>query len=167
MNRFLLLLALAFCLTAWGQSSEIANPDPKVEVRLKAISEELRCLVCQNQTIADSNAPLAVDLRQQIRGMIGAGKTDDEIRGYMVERFGNFVLYKPPFNAATALLWAGPGLLIVFAFAAVFVMLRRRREAVGAAQPPDAPHRREIEALLAADENPDPVRGQAASSRRR
>jgi cytochrome c-type biogenesis protein CcmH len=151
-----LVLALLFgaSTAAWSQSAEIANPDPLVEARLKSISHELRCLVCQNQTIADSNAPLAVDLRQQTRAMIAAGKSDDEIRAYMVERYGDFVLYKPPLNAATAILWVAPGLLIVGGFAALFVMLRRRRTAVEGAAPPDAERRREIEALLASDQDP-------------
>jgi len=118
----------------------------------------LRCLVCQNQTIADSNAPLAVDLRQQVRGMISDGKSDDEIRGYMVDRYGDFVLYKPPFNFVTAVLWVGPGLLIVFGFAVMLVMLRRRRDAAGATPPPDPTRRREIEALLATEDEAKPRR---------
>jgi len=156
MKRFLLSLVLAASLAASGQSTEIANADPKVEARLKAIAEELRCLVCQNQTIADSNAPLALDLRQQTRAMIAAGKTDDEIRGYMVERYGDFVLYKPPFNAATAFLWVGPGLLIVLGFAALVIMIRRRNAATGEAPLPDAARRREIEALLQSGDEAKP-----------
>ena len=115
--------------------------------------------MCQNQTIADSNAPLALDLRQQTRAMIAAGKTDDEIRAYMVERYGDFVLYKPPFKATTAVLWVGPGLLIVIGFTVMFVMLRRRRDAADASPPPDATRRREIEALLVRDEGPGPNKG--------
>ena len=91
MKRLLPSIVLAASLAAWGQSAEIAHPDPRVEARLKVIAHELRCLVCQNQTIADSNAPLAVDLRQQVRGMVASGKSDDEIRTYMVERYGDFV----------------------------------------------------------------------------
>ena len=159
MRRFLAVLALfAASIAAWGQSAEVANPDPKVEARLKSIAHELRCLVCQNQTIADSNAPLAVDLRQQVRGMISDGKSDDEIRGYMVDRYGDFVLYKPPFNFVTAVLWVGPGLLIVFGFAVMLVMLRRRRDAAGATPPPDPTRRREIEALLATEDEAKPRR---------
>jgi cytochrome c-type biogenesis protein CcmH len=127
-----------------------------VEARLKSIAHELRCLVCQNQTIADSDAPLAVDLRQQVRGMIREGKSDEEIRGYMTDRYGDFVLYKPPFNAVTAVLWVGPALLIVGGFSALFVMLRRRRQAAEGAPSPDAARRREIEALLASDEDAKP-----------
>ncbi len=158
MKRLALILAVAASLAAWGQSTEIANPDPKVEARLKTIAHELRCLVCQNQTIADSDAPLAVDLRKQVRVMIRDGKSDDEIRGYMVDRYGDFVLYKPPFNAVTAVLWVGPGLLIVGGFAGLALMIRRRREAAVAAPPPDAARQREIEALLAADPDGKPRR---------
>lgn len=158
MKRLLAALLASTVLAAWGQSAEVANADPKVEARLKAIAHELRCLVCQNQTIADSDAPLAVDLRQQTRAMIREGKTDDEIRAYMVERYGDFVLYKPPFNAATAVLWVAPGLLVVGGLAGLFVLLRRRREAAQAAAAPlDEKRRREIEALLAPE--PDSKKG--------
>jgi cytochrome c-type biogenesis protein CcmH len=153
MKKLLAPLLLAASLGAWGQSTEIANPDPKVEARLKSIAHELRCLVCQNQTIADSDAPLAVDLRQQTRRMIAEGRSDDEIRAYMVERYGDFVLYKPPFNAMTAVLWVGPALLIAGGFLLLIVAMRRRRDAAQPAAPPlDANRRREIEALLASDE---------------
>ena len=153
MKRLLAPLLLAAATLAWGQSAEIANPDPKVEARLKAIAHELRCLVCQNQTIADSDAPLAVDLRQQTRKMIAEGKSDDEIRAYMVERYGDFVLYKPPFNAATALLWVAPGLLVVGGLAGLVVLLRRRRSiTTRPASPPTtsrpgATHSRAVAAL--------------------
>ena len=82
--------------------------DPVVEKRLQALSEELRCLVCQNQTIADSNAELAQDLRREIRGMIASGKNDKDIIDFMVVRYGDFVLYRPPFKGITLLLWGGP-----------------------------------------------------------
>ena len=127
------VLAILSPALAMAQSSEIANPNPAVEARLKGLAHELRCLVCQNQTIADSDAPLAVDLRKQIRGMIAAGKTDDDIRAYMVERYGNFVLYKPPFSASTALLWAGPFVLLLIGVI-VMVRLLRRRAPVAAAK---------------------------------
>jgi cytochrome c-type biogenesis protein CcmH len=145
---FLLTVALGAGGLAWGQSAEVANPDPKVEARLKAIAHELRCLVCQNQTIADSDAPLAVDLRRQTRAMIAAGKSDEEIRGYMVERYGDFVLYKPPFNAATAVLWVAPGLLVVGGLAGLVLMLRRRKAQAVPQAAPDAGKLRDIAALL-------------------
>ena len=141
------LLSLA-ASGAFGQASEIAHPDPVIEQRLKDLAEELRCLVCQNQTIADSNAPLALDLRNQIRTQIAQGRTDDQIRAYMVERYGDFVLYKPPFKANTALLWLAPALLLLGGGAVFWVVVRRRRPQTDTA-PELAPQRRaEIEALL-------------------
>ena len=91
-----------------------------------AISSELRCLVCQNQTIADSHAELAVDLRAQVREMLQAGKTDQQITEYMTARYGDFVLYRPPFKPATALLWIGPAAMVLIGLGALFVVLRRR-----------------------------------------
>ena len=136
MRALLAALLAAFSLVAFGQASEIANPDPKVEQRLKSLADELRCLVCQNQTIADSNAPLAVDLRQQIRTQIAQGRTDSDIRAYMVERYGNFVLYRPPLTASTLLLWGGPALLLGGGIAVFIVTVRRRRASAAAAPAP-------------------------------
>ena len=138
MRSTLAALACAFALGALAQSAEIANPDPKVEARLKELANELRCLVCQNQTIADSNAPLAVDLRQQIRGQIAQGASDEQIRDYMVQRYGDFVLYKPPMRATTILLWAGPVLLVFLGAGAFVAIVRRRREAPPAGSLPAA-----------------------------
>ena len=147
MRSALAALLLVFAGAAFGQASELANPDPAVERRLKGLAEELRSLVCQNQTIADSNAPLAVDLRNQIRGQIGQGKSDDQIRDYMVQRYGDFVLYKPPFHAATALLWLGPPLLIAAGIGVFLVVVRKRRAAPPG--PEVSPKRRkELESLL-------------------
>src|SRR5207244_7243562 len=112
---------------AFGQASEVATPDRAIEQRLKTLGEELRCLVCQNQTIADSNAPLALDLRNQIRAQVAQGRSDDQIRAYMVERYGDFVLYKPPFKAVTAILWAGPFLLLLAGIWALVAIVRRGR----------------------------------------
>jgi len=145
-------LLLAFAGFAFGQPISVDRPDPRTEDRLKALAEELRCLVCQNQTIADSNAPLAVDLRNQIRGQIAEGRSDDQIRGYMVERYGDFVLYRPPFHATTALLWLGPPLLVVGGVAAFVVVVRRRRTAAVASDVP-ASRRKELEALLEAEKD--------------
>ena len=137
---------LCFAISAYGQSSEIAHPDAAVERRMKDLAEELRCLVCQNQTIADSSAPLALDLRNQIRDQVAQGKSDAQIRAYMVERYGDFVLYRPPFKATTAILWLAPALLILCG-AISFVVIVRRRPAPE--EPVAAPERRaEIEALL-------------------
>ena len=157
MRKLVALLLLAFfAAAALAQSSELAKPDAKTEERPKALAHELRCLVCQNQTIADSNAPLAVDLRQQIRGQIAQGRSDDQIRSYMVERYGDFVLYNPPFKATTAVLWAAPVLLIVgglFAFAGV---VRRRRPTAAEATDVSPQRRAEVERLLQGEEPPPP-----------
>lgn len=145
--KLLLVIALALCAATFAraQSSELANADPKTEARLKVLAEELRCLVCQNQTIADSNAPLAVDLRNQIRTQISQGRDDDQIRDYMVQRYGDFVLYKPPFKATTALLWIGPFVLVLAAFGMLAAMLRRRRPEANEVKPG---RRKELEKLL-------------------
>ena len=136
--RLLLLLTLAaLLLPGFAKDAEPVNSDPALEKRVMALAVELRCLVCQNQTIADSHAELAVDLRNQIRTMLQQGQSDDQIRRYMTDRYGDFVLYKPPFKATTALLWVGPPLLLVAALAALFVMLRRRQNASPDAFDPD------------------------------
>jgi cytochrome c-type biogenesis protein CcmH len=141
-----MVFAMASSL-AWGQASEIDKPDAAVEQRLKDLAEELRCLVCQNQTIADSNAPLALDLRNQIRTQIAQGRSDDQIRAYMVERYGDFVLYKPPFKMTTLVLWLGPLLLLV-AGAAIFWKVVAKRRPTQTAPGPAPGRRSEIEALL-------------------
>ena len=106
---------------------------------MMALATQLRCLVCQNQTIADSHADLAVDLRQEIREMMLRGMSDAQIRHYMTERYGDFVLYKPPFKSSTWLLWLGPPLLLLLALAALFLTLRRRQRASPDAFDPDPP----------------------------
>ena len=147
--RIVAALACACCLAAFGQSSEVARPDAQVEQRLKDLGEELRCLVCQNQTIADSNAPLALDLRNQIRAQIAAGRSDTEIRSYMVDRYGDFVLYRPPFKAATAMLWIGPFALLALGIGVAVARVRRRAGASPPAPAPkDAPSREEVTRLL-------------------
>jgi cytochrome c-type biogenesis protein CcmH len=153
MRAFAAAVLLAFCQLAFAQADEIANPDPAVERRLKDLGEELRCLVCQNQTIADSNAPLALDLRNQIRAQVKQGKTDDEIRRYMTDRYGDFVLYKPPFKATTALLWVGPFALVAAGVLVFFVVVRRRGGEAGAPAPLDAARRAELEAMVEEKEN--------------
>ena len=129
-NRFIyaLLAGLLACSlgAAWANEAAPASADPALEARMMAISSELRCLVCQNQTIADSHAELAVDLRTQVRELLQAGKTDQQITDYMTARYGDFVLYRPPFKAATALLWIGPGVMVLIGLGALFMVLRRR-----------------------------------------
>ena len=104
--------------------------DPLVEKRLQAITAELRCLVCQNQTIADSNADLANDFRREIRKLIAEGKSDQEILDFMVARYGDFVRYRPPVKGTTILLWAGPGVLLAIGLFALIRYLRRRNDAI-------------------------------------
>jgi cytochrome c-type biogenesis protein CcmH len=129
MRAWLAALLLALSFGAFGQAEEVAHPDPVVEKRLRDLGEELRCLVCQNQTIADSSAPLALDLRNQIRAQISQGRSDDQIRDYMVQRYGDFVLYKPPFKATTALLWVGPFALCALGIGLFVAIVRKRRRA--------------------------------------
>jgi cytochrome c-type biogenesis protein CcmH len=138
MRRASLLLPAWFVLCALAAPAGMAadavptEMDPVSAARAVKLAEKLRCLVCQNQTIADSNAELANDLRAQIREQIAAGRTDDEILDYMVARYGDFVLYQPPLKATTILLWAGPALLVV---GGAFVLLRNLRRRIQ----PDAP----------------------------
>jgi cytochrome c-type biogenesis protein CcmH len=98
-------------------------------VRVRQLEEKLRCLVCQNQSLADSNAELAGDLRKQVRDQVAAGRSDDEIIDYLVQRYGDFVRYEPPFKASTALLWLGPFALLLGAGGVLIAVLRRRRSA--------------------------------------
>ena len=105
------------------------NLTPEEIERLQRVSSELRCLVCQNQSIAESTAGLAVDLKQQALEQIQAGKSDADIRSYMVERYGEFILYKPAFSASNAVLWGGPFVLLALVFVMVIKSLRRRQQA--------------------------------------
>ena len=128
-----LLAALAL---ACGVSAKEAVPlgeDPKVEARLTSIAEELRCLVCQNESLIASRADLAMDLKRQVREQIKAGKSDAEIREYMVQRYGDFVLYRPPVKSTTLALWLGPFALMIAGFCVVWIFIRRRRSAEEAA----------------------------------
>ena len=116
-----LLLVLLFALPAFSQEK------PTLERRVNDLAHELRCLVCQNQTIADSNAPLAQDLRNQIREQLQDGKSEREVIDFMVARYGDFVLYRPPFKATTILLWAGPFIFLIAGFWFLLRFLRRRQ----------------------------------------
>jgi len=122
---------MLFALGPWAHAKEAAPAaeDPALESRMMALSAELRCLVCQNQTLADSNAPLAVDLRNQVREQMKQGASDSDIVDFMVARYGDFVLYRPPVKAATLALWFGPPLLLAAGLAALFYRLKRRRAA--------------------------------------
>jgi len=123
--------------------------DPKLEADMMELSHKLRCLVCQNQSIAESNAPLAVDLRNQVREQLAAGKDKDDVIDYLVERYGDFVLYEPPFNAATGLLWVGPFALLLAGAGWLAWRLRRRRREIAADGALSAADRERARALLA------------------
>ena len=126
----LLLLALAVA-SVWAKDAAPLADDPVVEPRMLAISEEMRCLVCQNESLAVSRAELAVDLRRELRELIRQGRTDSEIRDYMVARYGDFVLYRPRVKPLTWLLWAGPFVLMIAGIVALMLYLRRRNRAIG------------------------------------
>jgi len=121
----LLVLSLLPLATLANEAAPVAA-DPALEKRVMAISAELRCLVCQNQTIADSHAELAVDLRNQVREMLRKGQSQDEIVAYMTARYGDFVLYRPPLKQSTALLWFGPAALLIGAILVLIISLKRR-----------------------------------------
>lgn len=116
------LFALALALAA-GPAA--AQSDAQLDQRVRSLEQELRCLVCQNQTLAESNAPLAVDLRNQIREQMAAGASEQDVIDFLVARYGDFVLYRPPLKAATVALWIGPFLLLALG---VFVLVRRLRQ---------------------------------------
>jgi cytochrome c-type biogenesis protein CcmH len=126
--RALLILWLCWSATAFAQAK---LSDAEVERREVAIAAELRCLVCQNQSIAESNADLARDLRLQIREQLRAGKSDEEIRSYMTARYGDFVLYRPPLKPGTVLLWFGPFVLLAVGVIVAARIVRARRTAAG------------------------------------
>ena len=127
-----LVAAVAFAFgfaIAPGIAAKEAAPeaaDPALEARMVRIASELRCLVCQNQTIADSNAALAVDLRREARALLKQGKSDEEVVAYMTARYGDFVLYRPPLKGTTMLLWFGPAVMLLGGGAVLVAVLRRR-----------------------------------------
>ncbi|NEZ03607.1 cytochrome c-type biogenesis protein CcmH [Wenzhouxiangella sp. XN201] len=118
------LLALGSAIEPYPFESELQ------EQRFKALAEELRCTVCQNQSLADSDAPLARDLREELFRMLQDNRSDQEIRNFMVERYGNYVLYRPPLAGHTLLLWGGPIVLLVIGLIAALIVIRKRRQAL-------------------------------------
>jgi cytochrome c-type biogenesis protein CcmH len=147
-RNYLLALALALSAPALhaGEAPPVA-PDPALEKRVMALSHELRCLVCQNQTIADSSASLAVDLRNEVREKMRAGESDEAIVKYLTARYGDFVLYRPPIKLTTLVLWFGPLLLMLWGLYSLFRRLRDRNATSSAPLSDD--ERRRAAALLA------------------
>jgi cytochrome c-type biogenesis protein CcmH len=136
------MLAFGAVSPLWaGEAPPMAN-NPALEKRTMQLAEQLRCLVCQNQTIADSNAPLAIDLKNQVREQLTQGKSESQIIDYMVARYGDFVLYRPPFKATTALLWLGPLVLLLAGLLWLYRVLARRRATPAAPELTKAEHER-------------------------
>jgi len=135
--RIMGLILILLCNWTFAEEAPLLAKDPELEERVKAISLELRCLVCQNQTIADSNAGLAVDLKNQVRDMLREGMNERQIKNFMVERYGDFVLYDPPIKSTTLVLWAAPLLMVFIAFWFVVRTVRRRARSTDAHQSPE------------------------------
>lgn len=137
MKKFVMASLIALAL-AGAYRAQVSQPeamdDPVVEARLKHLSKELRCLVCQNETLADSQAGLAEDLRREIREQIRAGKSDQEIMNYLTQRYGQFILYRPQVTPTTYLLWFGPFVLLLIGMIVLFRYIRQRRDTI-----PDKP----------------------------
>lgn len=128
MYRFLFAIALMLGMPCIGTATDTGDSGNDLDKRVMRLSEELRCLVCQNQTVAESNAELAVDLRNQIREQLSGGMAERDVLDFMVERYGDFVLYKPPVKNTTWILWFSPFLLLVAASAALFRKLWKQRQ---------------------------------------
>jgi len=148
MKHIVLIILVVVCFAGPLAAKEAqSNEDPKIEQRMKALTEQLRCLVCQNETLADSRADLAEDLRQQIREQMKAGKSDQEILAFLTQRYGDFVLYNPPVKATTYLLWFGPFILLFAGTGVLYRYLKQRRELIKD-QPLTVDERKRAEDLL-------------------
>ena len=142
LRAFALVLALAFALPASAQVGTDVAPlrfqDAREEARFHALVAELRCVMCQNQSLADSNAQIAYDLRREVLALMREGRSDAEIKEFLVARYGEFVLYRPQLEASTVLLWFGPGLLLLAGAVLLIVYVRRRGRAVPVAHNDEA-----------------------------
>jgi len=145
----LLLLLPSFAAMAQVQTEDQPSDDPVIEQRLAKLSHELRCLQCQNQTLADSPSDLAADLRREIRAQMKAGKSDQEIIAFLTQRYGDFILYKPRVTALTYLLWFGPFVLLLGGLVVLFRYIKQRRDEI-TEQPLTAEDRRRAEEMLTA-----------------
>ena len=144
---FQLLLLVCVFSTVVAQEARPMADDPELEKRVTKLSQELRCLVCQNETIADSRADLATDLRNQVREQMKAGKSDKEIVAFLTDRYGDFILYRPPVKPTTYLLWFGPFLMLIGGLAFLFRHLKNRRQLI-VEEPLSQNERRRAEELL-------------------
>jgi cytochrome c-type biogenesis protein CcmH len=147
-----LLLAALLCFPPLLLAGE-GQPNPALEARVSDLAYKLRCLVCENQSIAESNAPLAADLREQVREQFQAGKSEPEVIVWLTERYGDYVLYDPPFKLVTLLLWVGPMLLLIFGAGGLFVRLRRRQRELAVQPPLSAADHARARALLQTPES--------------
>ena len=148
MRSFFLVITSIFILQlSYANDAAPLADDPVTEQRLISISEEMRCLVCQNESLAGSRSDLANDLRREIRTLIKEGKSDEQIRSFMVERYGDFVLYRPPVKPTTWLLWIGPFVILLIGIGFLFSYLRRRNANV-AAKELTTEENQKIDALL-------------------
>ena len=146
----LLIVQLAWASALFAAEAQPIADNPALEERVQRIAGELRCLVCQNQTIADSNAELAKDLRREVRQMLEQGKSEKEVREFMVSRYGDFILYRPPLQASTLLLWAGPFALLLIAFWVYRGVVRNRAAGAASTQLSDE-ERNRLQALLGSE----------------
>lgn len=147
---FLLIVLLCTAFSAVAKEAQSSAEDPALEARVMNLSRELRCLVCQNETLADSRADLADDLRRQIREQMKAGKSDKEVIGFLTERYGDFVLYRPPVRPTTYLLWFGPFCFLLLGLFLLFRYVKQRRELI--VEPPlSADDHQRADSLLKAE----------------
>jgi cytochrome c-type biogenesis protein CcmH len=135
MKFYAFILAAALAAPVWANEAAPNADDPLIEQRMNHLAEDLRCLVCQNESLAGSHAELAEDLRKEIRAQMKAGKSDPEVITYLTDRYGDFVLYRPPFKPVTYLLWLGPIIFLGIGGAIGYVTLKRRRKLQAQAQP--------------------------------
>ena len=160
------VLCLLPLLAIAKEAAPVAD-DPVLEQRVMRLASELRCLVCQNQSLADSHADLAIDLRNQVREQMRAGKSDAEIKDWLTQRYGDFVLYRTPLRSGTWLLWFGPFLLLIGGVAGLLLYVKRRREHVASSELTPQEHAR-VQALLAAGERgPIPAQPRTAAPGRK
>ena len=158
MKRIVLFLVILCALPGFGLAKEAKSisDDPELEKRVMALSEQLRCLVCQNETLAGSHADLAADLRQEIREQMKAGKSDQEIIAFLTARYGKFIRYNPPFDPTTYLLWIGPFVLLLGGIVLLLRYVKQRRDLISE-QPLSIEDRRRAEELLQTEPGKEPA----------